>query len=188
VEGTLKANPAKTGVWIGVATIAMSFAAFTSAMFVRQSDAADWQVFRLPTVLYFNTLILAISSATLELSRQRITATDAGIPSSSRVRSWLYVTLALGLLFVCGQVLAWRSLAAQGLFLSTSPSSSFFYVLTALHGIHLLGGVGGLLYVLSRLGSSSGARAKHLLGVAAIYWHFMGALWMYLLLILALRA
>ena len=64
---------------------------------------------------------------------------------------WLSATLALGLLFIVGQVLAWRDLAAQGLFLATNPSSAFFYVFTALHALHLLGGVVALGYVLGRL-------------------------------------
>ena len=63
---------------------------------------------------------------------------------------WLYVTAALGLIFILGQLLAWRNLAAQGLYLSTNPSSSFFYVFTALHGVHLLGGIGGLAYVIRK--------------------------------------
>lgn len=78
-------------------------------------------------------------------------------------------------------------LAAQGLFLATSPSSSFFYVFTALHGLHLLGGIAGLSYVLHRLTHLTGPVPTSALGAAALYWHFMDALWLYLLLILATR-
>ena len=99
----------------------------------------------------------------------------------------MYVTLALGLLFVTGQVVAWRQLAAQGLFLATAPSSAFFYVLTALHGLHVLGGLGGLVYVLHRVRGTTGPLPLAALGAATLYWHFMGGLWLYLLVILVTR-
>lgn len=190
-----KAEPAQTGVWIGVATISMSFAAFTSALVVRQSGATDWQHFQLPSLLYVNTLILLASSGTLEWSRRSIARTlqqaAPGVPGAlllpSEALSWLYVTLALGLMFVCGQVLAWRSLARQGLFLSTTPNSSFFYVFTGVHGLHVLGGIAGLSYVLHRLTRAGRRVPTGSLGAAALYWHFMAGLWLYLLLILTTR-
>ena len=174
-------KPAETGVWVAIATISMSFAALTSAMVVRASAAPDWQHFRLPPILYLNTLVLLASSFTLAAARRRITAVSVrdGLPG-------LYVTLGLGLLFVTGQILAWRQLAAQGLFLATSPSSAFFYVFTALHGLHVLGGLAGLLYVLRRIRRVVPAPMTAL-GAATLYWHFMDVLWLYLLLILTIR-
>ena len=135
----------------------------------------------LPPILYLNTLVLLASSFTLAAARRRITAVSVrdGLPG-------LYVTLGLGLLFVTGQILAWRQLAAQGLFLATSPSSAFFYVFTALHGLHVLGGLAGLLYVLRRL-RRVGPVPTTALGAATLYWHFMDVLWLYLLLILTIR-
>lgn len=168
----------------------MSFAGLTSAMIVRQSAASDWQHFRLPMILYFNTLLLLMSSATLESSRRRI-ASIAGhaLPHGARMQglSGLSLTLVLGVLFVAGQVVAWRDLAAQGLFLATSPSSAFFYVFTALHGLHVLGGLAGLLYVLHRLRRATDEVPRTALGAATLYWHFMAVLWLYLLLLLTLR-
>jgi cytochrome c oxidase subunit 3 len=192
---TPPAERALTGVWVGIATITMTFAAFTAALVARQGAAADWRHFQLPPLLYLNTLVLLVSSATFELSRRRIVdipapAQEAGASAHAlalRGLPGLYVTLALGLLFVAGQLLAWRSLAAQGLFLATNPSSAFFYVLTALHGVHVLGGMGGLSYVLRRLTHAGGPEAMTALRAAALYWHFMGALWVYLLLILVTR-
>src|SRR5947208_15343901 len=170
-----ESKPAETGVWVGIATICMSFAALTSAMVVRQSAAPDWRHFQLPPILYLNTLILLASSFTLEAGRRRIAA------------PLVRVTLGLGVLFVAGQVVAWRQLAAQGLFLATSPSSAFFYVFTALHGLHVLGGLAGLLYVLRRLRRTSGPAPRTAVGAAALYWHFMDALWLYLLVLLTIR-
>ena len=180
--------PARTGVWVGVAGIAMMFAAFTAAMVVRQAEA-DWSHFRLPSILYVNTVLLMISSWTLERARGRLAGVaevEDGL-AVAQGRRWLAITLALGLLFLAGQVVAWRSLAALGLFLSTNPSSSFFYVFTALHGAHVLGGIGALVYVLRRVYRTADAGALGALQAAAIYWHFLTGLWLYLLLLLTLR-
>jgi len=169
-------RPAETGVWIAIATISMTFAALTSAMVVRGSAAPDWRHFRLPPLLYVNTVVLLASSAVLEAGRRR------------RAAGLVRITFGLGFLFVAGQVVAWRQLAAQGLFLATSPSSAFFYVFTALHGLHLLGGLGGLAYVLRRFGTAGrGPAPVAALGAAALYWHFMDVLWLYLLVLLAFR-
>ncbi len=127
-----------TGVWVAVSAIAMSFAALTSALIVRQGSGSDWQRFVLPRILYFDTVILIASSYTLELSRKRFAtvsslrgaASKSALVDTAALRSsglyWLNMTLTLGLLFIVGQFLAWRGLASQGLFLATSPSSSFF--------------------------------------------------------------
>jgi cytochrome c oxidase subunit 3 len=189
------AQKSETGMLVAVSAIGMSFAAFTSAMFVRQDSSTDWQHFQLPHVLYLNTLILIGSSVTLQLSRQRFAAIpQAAQRASASVKAlsasgiyWLYLTAALGLIFVLGQILAWRNLAAQGLFLATNPSSSFFYLFTALHAVHLLGGMGGLFYVLRKLIRDGGAAETSGLSAFSIYWHFMDLLWVYLLLLLAIR-
>ena len=187
-------SPSRTGVWVGISAITMSFAAYTSAMIVRGGSAPNWQHFRLPHILYLNTVILLISSVTLEAGRRQLTRAaqrpersgDAQFDVPAGGMSWLYLTLALGLMFLAGQCLAWLDLAAQGLFLATNPSSSFFYVFTAMHGLHVIGGLGGLLYVLRRVSHGVDDASLGALGAAALYWHFMGILWLYLLGVLAL--
>jgi cytochrome c oxidase subunit 3 len=180
-------SPARTGVWVGIAAITMSFAAYTSAFVVRQGGATDWQHLNLPPILYLNTLVLLASSATLQRGR-RLMEPDAQrrTPASSRGVTWLRLTLGLGLLFLAGQIVAWRQLAAEGLYLSTSPSSGFFYVLTALHGLHLLGGITALVYALRRLRVPAPVPPTGVLDATAVYWHFMDVLWVYLLLLLGL--
>jgi cytochrome c oxidase subunit 3 len=101
--------------------------------------------------------------------------------------NWLYVTLTLGGLFVVGQVLAWRTLAAQDVFLSTNPSSSFYYIFTAMHGLHLLGGIAGLAYVIGKLWRTNGTAQTTGLRAVCLYWHFMDGLWVYLLVLLVAR-
>jgi len=158
----------------------MSFAAFTSALVVRQGGSTDWRHLVLPRILYLNTLILLLSSITLEVGRRRFRRWTGGTESQrAGAQRALYATFALGLLFVAGQYMAWLQLKAQGLYLATNPSSSFFYVFTAIHGLHVLGGMAGLLYVIQKLGKSVLRRGT--LDATSHYWHFMDVLWLYLL-------
>ena len=175
--------PASTGIWVILAAIGMTFAALTSALVVRKGGATDWRHFTLPSILYLNTLVLLASSVTLEFSRKRVAAfMAAGRVGLANPAPWLYVTLSLGLAFVVGQYMAWRQLSAQGLFLATNPSSSFFYVFTAAHALHLIGGLGGIVRVIAKFNNASLRRAT--LDATSHYWHFMDVLWVYLLLLL----
>ena len=148
-SGNLRAvddsSPAsRTGIWVGLAAITMTFAAFTSAMVVRQGSSMDWRHFVLPSVLYFNTVVLLASSVTLELARKRVRMFMQGLHQRREASLlWLYITLGLGLLFVGGQYAAWLKLKSEGLYLATNPSSSFFYLFTAIHALHVLGGLAG---------------------------------------------
>lgn len=170
--------PAQTGVVAGIAAVTMMFAAFTSALVMRKGGAPDWAHFRLPPLLFANTVVLLASSGTLEVARRRL---RSGTPGGS---TWLSVTLGLGVLFVAGQVAVWRDLAAQGLFLATGPSAAFFYVLTAAHAVHVLGGVTGLVYVRARVRRAT-APPLGAVGAVTTYWHFMDGLWLYLFFLLA---
>jgi len=175
--------PSSTAIWVVLFAITMMFAAFSSALFVRKGSSLDWRTFTLPSILYLNTALLIASSVTLEVSRRRVAAFMGGrrseVESPSR---WLYITLFLGLLFVAGQYIAWLRLRAEGLYLATNPSSSFFYVLTATHALHVLGGLGGVVHVIRKLNKSTLRRST--LDATARYWHFMGGLWLYLLFLL----
>jgi cytochrome c oxidase subunit 3 len=182
--------PASTGIWVVLASITMTFAAFTSALIVRQGSAQDWRHFSLPSVLYLNTLVIIASSVTLEMARRQITAFMGRAQNSAQGKDrtpaqWLYVTLALGLLFVAGQTFAWLQLRAQGFGLATNVSYSFFYVLTVAHALHVFGGLGGLVRVIAKLNNSTLRRSTLL--ATSRYWHFMGALWLYLLLLLWMK-
>ena len=191
-EGDLRAvqdrplEPAKTGIWVALAAITMSFAALTSALVVRQGVGMDWRHLTLPPILYLNTLLLVVSSGTLELARRRVVTYARG--SENQIAApmrWLVITLALGLLFVVGQCAAWLQLKSQGVYLATNPNSSFFYVFTGVHAVHVLGGLLGLIYVISKLHRSVLRRGT--LAAASQYWHFMDLLWLYLLLVLWMK-
>jgi len=178
--------PASTGIWVVLAAIGMTFAALTSALVVRKGGSNDWRHFTLPSILYLNTLILIASSISLEVARKKVARfMAAGRTGLADPVRWLYLTLGLGLAFVGGQYVAWRQLSAQGLYLATNPSSSFFYVFTAAHALHLIGGLGGLVRAIAKLDNSSLRRTT--LDATSRYWHFMDVLWLYLLLLLWMK-
>jgi cytochrome c oxidase subunit 3 len=170
----------QTVVWVLMIPIVMLFAGLTSSLVVRKGISDDWVSIQIPKILWLNTLVLLSSSAALELSRR---ALKRGNQPGFRV--WLWLTAALGTLFLLGQIAAWRELAAQGAFLSSNPSSAFFYVLTASHGAHLIGGMVALFYLTIRVFQNQfGARRRSALKATAVYWHFMDGLWIYLIALL----
>jgi cytochrome c oxidase subunit 3 len=186
----MRLRRARLGMLVAVIGIVMIFVSFTSAYVVRQglptfdgrtnSLVYDWLAVPLPALLLVNSLVLLLSTITMELARRQagrdlalarvISMTQASSQSDSRI-SWLALTIILGLSFLTGQLMVWRELAASGFYMGTTPSSSFLYLLTGMHGLHLLGGVIALLV----------AGAASLLRKSAWYWHFMAVLWIYIL-------
>ena len=168
-----------TGVSVALAAILMFFMALASSYIVRKGTGSDWQPIEMPRILWLNTAVLVASSITVEVARRKLA--QAGV---AEFRNWWAITTALGTLFLGGQIVAWRVLADQGLFLATNPSSSFFYLLTASHGAHLLIGLFALLYVAIRAGRPTWRRRAIAAEGVAIYWHFLDGLWVFLLLLL----
>jgi cytochrome c oxidase subunit 3 len=166
-----------TLVQLLLAAIIMFFMALTSSYIVRKGLGTDWQQTPLPPILWFDTVILLGSSLTIHLARRR---------ERAAFRPWWTLTILLGLTFLGGQLLAWKQLAAAGMFLDTNPSSSFFYLLTAAHGLHLAGGIFVLFYVVFRDWRRSRISQAAAADLAAIYWHFMDGLWLFLLALLTL--
>ena len=177
----------RSGIWVGIFAITMSFMAFSSALFVRQGSL-DWGHLALPPILYLNTLVLLVSSGTFELSRRHLEFRTGGIVGSSGAGvAWLLATLALGAAFCVGQYLAWQNLRAQGIYLATNPNSSFFYVLTFIHVLHVSAGILAFVYLLCRLTHRNRLARRSFFENTAIYWHFMGVLWVYLLLLCRIK-
>jgi len=170
-----------TALQLGLAAIVMFFMALASSYIVRKGLGTDWQRTPMPAVVWFNTAILLVSSLTMVFARKKLDSGDR-----EAFQSWWWVTTGLGLLFLTGQVVAWRQLAAEGLLLSTNPSSSFFYLLTAAHGAHLAGGIFALFYVIFRPWKRSRISQVTAAELTSIYWHFMDGLWIFLLLLLTL--
>ncbi|MGH9687991.1 MAG: cytochrome c oxidase subunit 3 [Candidatus Acidiferrales bacterium] len=171
-----------TGMLIALSAIAMFFVAMVSAAVVRRgAPSADWQPLVVSgwlwRILSLNTLVLLGSSATMLYARSR-----ARVGDEDEFRKWWIVTSVLGVCFLGGQLLAWRQLVAAGLYLATNPSSSFFYLITAAHGVHLAGGIVALLVVAFRPARRM-ARSTAV-EITSMYWHAMDALWIFLFLFL----
>lgn len=168
-----------TGITVAMAGILMFFMALVSAFIVRKGLGSDWQSFPIPPILWVNTTILLVSSLTLAHARRLFKRGD-----QPGFRHWWAVTTVLGLFFLLGQLIAWHQMVAAGFYLASNASNSFFYVLTAAHGLHLLGGIIALLFVgWGRLRRLTLATASE---IAGYYWHFMDGLWVFLFLLLLL--
>jgi cytochrome c oxidase subunit 3 len=170
-----------TAIAIGIVSILMFFMALASAFIILRRSSEVWVTVHLPRVLWANTLVLLGSSFTLERARSRLSLAD-----SSGFRKLWSLTTVLGFLFVAGQLLAWRQLVAQGLYISSNQASSFFYIFTGAHAVHLLGGVTALLFVLLRNFEKSQISISTAAELTSYYWHFMDGLWIFLLALLYL--
>jgi cytochrome c oxidase subunit 3 len=195
---------ARLGLVVGLTGIAMIFISFTSAYIVRQGlptlDSRtnlllhDWFPVPLPKLMLINTVVLLISTFTMELARRQAARTAALAPLAAAPRvsvdagekvSWLALTVGLGLSFLAGQWMVWRELAANGFYVSSSPSSSFVYLLTGMHGVHLFGGVVALLIAgVASLQRRTAGSQSIVLDVTGWYWHFMAFLWVCILCLL----
>jgi cytochrome c oxidase subunit 3 len=197
---------ARLGIICAIATICMVFVSLTSAYVMRrglptydnstQTYSRDWGELQMPWLLLaINTTILLASSLTMEGARRQIARRAALAPVTSipgvslgneKSFPWLGVTVVLGLGFLAGQWMAWGDLKSRGFFVNTNPDSSFFYLLTAVHAVHLTGGIVALLWagiISLRHRAIEGRRI--VVDVAAWYWHFMAVLWIYVFALFA---
>lgn len=186
----------RLGVILALVSIVMLFVGLTSAYLVRMGSThtdpvtglqvTDWQPMQLPLLpLGLNTLLILASSFTLEMARRalkrQLVIADAVGVEQAQVPPWLGISVVLGVGFLIGQVLVWQQLRAHGVYVSTNPSSSFFYILTALHAVHLAGGVLALLYAqATALLRRELATRLLVVDVTSLYWHFMAGLWLYI--------
>jgi cytochrome c oxidase subunit III len=201
-DHSVRLRRARLGLLVALTPILMLFVSFTSAYVFRQGLPSfdpgtntvvhDWLPIPLPNTLFLiNTMVLLASSVTVELARRklaaRVTLAPVGsIPGVSlgdeKEFPWLGVTIILGIGFLVGQFFAWRDLAARGFFVASGPSSSFVYLLTGVHAIHLLGGVLALLVAGTTVILRRSVESRHIVvDVTAWYWHFMALLWIYIL-------
>jgi cytochrome c oxidase subunit 3 len=168
-----------TALFVLLAASTMVFAAFTSAFVVRRGLSDDWVSMPKPPILFVNTVLLLASSALLEMARRALRS-----GGRARFNTWWTAATVLGILFLIGQAMAWRELKSAGVFVATNPSSSFFYVLTACHAFHLLGGISALVYVdVQALRLSLGPAKRTAIDISAMFWHFLDGLWIFLMIL-----
>ena len=174
----------RIGAWVAIASILMLFTALISSYIVRSASGNDWVPITMPKVLWLSTALILISSVAMEIARRALKAQN-----NAGYGRWLIVTAVLGVGFLGSQLMAWRQLVRQGVYIATNPHSSFFYLFTAAHGVHLLGGLVALTFLVLRTTRTRDTVEGELRRVGAadaatIYWHFMDGLWIVLFLLL----
>ncbi len=171
----LAMHPKKFAMWLFMASVMMLFASLTSAYIVREAEG-NWLYFELPELFYYTTFIIMISSITMQWAYFA-----AKKDAIHQVKLLVSITSVLGLAFLVGQFLAWGELVRNSVYFVGNPSGSFLYVLTGLHGLHIVSAVIFLLIVLNsaiqlRIHSKNMAQME----MCTTYWHFLGGLWVYL--------
>ncbi|BCG04079.1 cytochrome-c oxidase (plasmid) [Paraburkholderia sp. PGU19] len=163
-------NASRVGliVFMAVATTLFSLLLFAYAMRMREPD---WRPIPHPALLWWNTGALVLASIAMQRARQ-LTLHRA---------AWLVSSGVLAAVFVIGQMTAWRMLSAAGQTVTVNPSNSFLYLLTGLHGLHVLGGLVAWAVTIVRLQRGDPFRAQRAIALCAIYWHFLLAVWLVLL-------
>ena len=177
-------------MWLVLGAVVMMFAALSS-VYIALSGGDQWQPIRMPRMLILSTGLILASSVTMSGARRSLKgalkeAFQRG--SDIRYRRFLLATLLLGLGFLASQLLGWRQLVADGVYFSGRPHSSFYYLFTGAHGVHLLGGILGLTYLVAGTSRWSDSKEKRqtFTDVMALYWHFMDGVWVWLFLLLFL--
>lgn len=173
--------PVKIGLFVFLGVVGALFSLAVSAYFMRMASA-DWWGMPIPRLLWVNTAALALSSAALKWAKR-----EAGQGRMENLRPALVAGLALAVFFLAGQIQAWRELTAAGYVLADNPANSFFYMLTGLHGLHILGGLAVLTHTTVRAFSTDVApdRLRLSVDLSAIYSHFMLAVWLLLFALFA---
>ena len=182
-QGPLSMHPKKFALWLFMVTVVMIFAAFTSAHIVRQAQG-NWQVYELPTRFLTNTVIIVLSSVFLQIA-----FAAAKRDNTKLLKPAVIIATVLGFAFLAGQWMAWQDLVNEGLFFSGgNVATSFLYVITGIHAVHLIGGVFYLLYILIA-SLRFRVHSKNMLNMemCTTFWHFLGGLWIYLYVFLLLN-
>ena len=179
-----RVHPHKMLLYVGIASLLMLFVALTSAYIVRRAGG-NWLEFSIPGIFYINTLVILVSSLTLHLAKRAFVR-----GASTTYRTWLTITMGLGVAFLILQFAGWDELAAQGVPLKINPSGDFVYAFGWLHAAHVIGGLAvlGVSVVLAYYLPLKVTPARKLrLELTVIYWHFLDALWIYLIIFLSLQ-
>ncbi|MBK8467275.1 MAG: heme-copper oxidase subunit III [Chloracidobacterium sp.] len=165
--------------------ILMTFGGLIAAyVVIATNNVAEWRPFDLPIQVWISTVIILLSSATYHLGKVAIDRNNQKV-----AKNWLIATTALGAAFISSQIMAWLVLTNRGLYMGGNPYAGFFYILTAVHVVHVIGGIIALGSILlnSWLPTSNEQaliKRKALAQVVGWYWHFMGGLWLVLFVLL----
>ena len=177
-----KAHPYKFILWVGLGSIIMLFAGLTSAYIVKKGQS-NWLDFELPVVFWYSTLVIVLSSVTMQMALKKFKEREMG-----QYRGFITLTVLLGLVFVATQIMGFSALEANSIALTgprSNSASSFLLVIAGLHILHVVGGVIALAIIFLRAYSVKTKFYNALpVELASIYWHFVDILWIYLFVFL----
>ncbi len=175
-ETALQSAPAVSTTTMGLRvflTVVGALFALLAGSYVVRMAGADWKPLPTPAILWFNTAVLAASSGAMQLARSA-----AARGARDRLETALAAAAVLTVLFLVGQLSAWRQLSEAGYLASTNPANAFFYLLTGLHGLHLLGGLAALARAAAATWRHANSKAaRRSIELCAVYWHFMLLVW-----------
>ncbi|MFN8353301.1 MAG: cytochrome c oxidase subunit 3 [Spirosomataceae bacterium] len=174
-QETLSVNPKKFLLWLFIVSITMMFAAFTSAYLVRKAEG-NWLEFQLPVIFWYSSAVLLASSLAMHVAY-----TAAKKDNFKLLRIAISITFALGLVFLWMQWLGWKELVALNVYFVGNPSGSFVYVLSGMHGLHIISGLVVLAFAfVAAFRLKIHAKSLSQIQICAYYWHFLDILWIYL--------
>ena len=180
-HGAVNIAPERVGLWVFLAVVTSLFGLF-AVVYNMRSQFPDWRPLPDPGLLWVNTGLLILASIALQRARGAVARDDLDL-----LRPYLRAAGILTLAFLAGQVIVWRQLTAAGYYLATNPADSFFYILTALHGLHLAGGLWFLARAVAavRQGLESRpvaevSRVRLSVTLCSLYWHFLLLVWLIL--------
>jgi cytochrome c oxidase subunit 3 len=186
--GEVGVPPARIALWVFLAVITSLFGLFISAYFIRMGHGhgaghgiSDWHSVSKPSILWFNTAMLILSSAAMQMARRAVR-----LNARARVNGYLFAGGAFAILFISGQLVAWQQLRDAGYGLTSGPAGAFFYVLTGVHGLHLLGGLVVWLKTMTRMRRRAVELIEMRLGIelCTVYWHYLLLVWLVMFVLL----
>jgi len=177
IQQQQKIHPHKFTLWIAIGSIIMMFAGLTSAYIIK-SNQANWQEIITPKVFWYSTATILLSSVTIQMALRSFKQREM-----NRYRQLMAVTVILGVVFIVLQCLGFQQLWNSGIqFKGVVGAGQFLYVVFGLHALHVLGGIVALMVMLAKaFFGKTKTYASTGVEVAAIYWHFVDVLWIYLL-------
>jgi cytochrome c oxidase subunit 3 len=175
----------RISIWFLVAVAFMTFAGLSAAYIMLASNPQlEWRPFDLPFQLWISTAIIIIGSITYEFGKNNLFSRH-----QVQARNWFVITTALGAIFIASQVIAWLELVARGVYMTGNPYAGFFYILTAAHAAHVVGGMAALGYVVLKCWVPTQneielKKRRSAAAMSSVFWHFLGGLWVVLFLLL----
>ncbi|HXH70842.1 MAG TPA: heme-copper oxidase subunit III [Pyrinomonadaceae bacterium] len=182
---TYSSNKFRIAMWFLLLVVLMTFGGLISAYVVISTNGVmEWKPFDLPIQVWISTNLILASSITYTISQKAL-----NLENQEKAKKWLLATTVFGGMFIASQILSWLELVRRGVYVESNPYAGFFYILTGVHAIHVVGGIAVLGYVVLRTWHKTSSdeelsKRKTISNAVGWYWHFMDALWIVLFLLL----